>query len=468
MRHITTNAACPVPIEQATPVMDRCEKRCGEMIFGRAGMGTAAGIIAAAVTLAMGTTAQADDSPPLKSGEVIRDRGFVARVTDGDTLRFARTPDRRTSNYDIIRLIGIQAPEVSRKGFHAGECNGDLAQAALVELAEGRKAVLASAHNTRDSDRGRDLRTVYVQHADGTWVDLAAEMMRQGWGQWFPKKTEPVHNLEYRQLADAAQAAHLNIWNPTNCGTAYSAGATLQMWIQSDPSGNDWKNVNGEYIRILNTSADVTADVSNWSLRDGSLNWLRFPNGTSIAPGRYLTVRVGMGRNDADTLYWGRKRPVFSNLNVTPDYMGDGAYLIDRQGNVRASYVYPCMGACVDARAGSVHISKVRDDPPGNEVRKPNQEYIRITNTGDQAYSMLGYEMRIGGWTHEFGSADTLAPGGSLTVRIGRGVPSGATRYFGMAHSLLDNSGDLIALRSFDARIVDCYGYGRLRNRTCD
>jgi endonuclease YncB( thermonuclease family) len=407
------------------------------------------------------------DDPPLKPGEVIQERGYVARVTDGDTFRFANTPNRRTSSYQIIRLIGVQAPEVSRKGFHAGECNGDLAQQELVTIAEGRRVVLAARADTRDRARNRKLRTAYVQDGKGNWVDLAAQMLRGGWGQWFPKKSEPAHNREYHELAQAAQVAGLNIWNPTNCGNRYATGIPLQMWIQPDPSGNDWKNVNGEYIRIANQSPDAAADLSGWSLRDGSLNWLRFPSGTVIPANSALTVRVGVGRNTATTLFWGRKRPVFSNLGVTADYMGDGAYLIDRQGNVRAWYMYPCLGDCSDPRMGLVKITKVRHDPPGNEVRRPNSEFVIVKNTGAETFSMVGYEIRIGGWTREFGPHDTLGPGQSLKILIGKGQDNGTRRYFGMHHSILNNTGDMISLRSFDARVIDCYAYGRLKNRIC-
>lgn len=416
--------------------------------------------------LAAAGPAAADD-PPLRPGEVIQERGYVARVTDGDTFRFANTPNRRTGSYQVIRLIGVQTPEVSRKGFHAGECNGDLAQQELVQIAESRRVVLTATADTRDAERDRKLRTAYVQDAQGNWIDLAAYMLRRGWGQWFPKKSEPAHNREYHELAQAAQNAGLNIWNPTNCGDRYATGIPLQMWIQSDPSGNDWKNVNGEYIRIANQSTSQAADLSGWSLRDGSLNWLRFPAGTVIPANDALTVRVGMGRNTPSTIYWGRKRPVFSNLGVTADYMGDGAYLIDRQGNVRAWYMYPCLGTCDDPRMGAVQITKVRHDPPGNEVRKPNSEFVRITNTSTSTFPMVGYELRIGGWTREFGPQDTLAPGATLTISIGKGTDRAMRRFFGMPHAILNNTGEMISLRSFDARVIDCYAYGSFRGRTC-
>lgn len=423
--------------------------------------------VSALIAPAVAQPAFASDSPPLAPGEVIRDRGFVARVTDGDTFRFANTPNRRTESYTVVRLIGVQAPEVSRKGFGAGECKGDVAQQVLVDIAEGRPVVLASVADTRDKNRDRLLRTAYVKNDNGQWVDLADQMLRRGWGQWFPKKVEPAHNREYRQLADAAAAAGLNIWNPTNCGSRYSPGVPLSMLIQPDPSGNDWKNVNGEYVRIANQSTTQAVDMSGWSLRDGSLHWLKFPSGTVVQPNSALTVRVGEGPDTADTLYWGRKRPAFSNLTVTKSFMGDGAYLIDPQGNVRAWFLYPCITSCDDPRTGAITITKVRYDPPGNEIPRPNEEYFRLVNRSGTSFGLIGYEVRIGGYTREFTWRDTLAPGQRMTIRIGKGRDRGNTRYFGMGHSILDNGGDVITLRSFDARIVACKAWGSGSRSAC-
>jgi hypothetical protein len=54
-----------------------------------------------------------------------------------------------------------------------------------------------------------------------------------------------------------------------------------------------------------------------------------------------------------------------------------------------------------------------------------------------------------------------------LKILIGKGQDNGTRRYFGMHHSILNNTGDMISLRSFDARVIDCYAYGRLKNRIC-
>ena len=53
---------------------------------------------------------------------------------------------------------------------------------------------------------------------DGRWIDASALMLSAGYGQWMPKKIEPVHNLEYRKLFDAARAA------ARTCGTRSTAG----------------------------------------------------------------------------------------------------------------------------------------------------------------------------------------------------------------------------------------------------
>ena len=37
--------------------------------------------------------------------------------------------------------------------------------------------------------------------------------------------------------------------------------------------------------------------------------------------------------------------------------MGDGAYLFDTLGNIRATMVYPCRGSCADPAQGAVAVS---------------------------------------------------------------------------------------------------------------
>jgi hypothetical protein len=64
---------------------------------------------------------------------------------------------------------------------------------------------------------------------------------------------------------------------------------------------------------------------------------------------------VGRGDDDIDTLYWGLREPVFTNASGAPRYLGDGAFLFDPQGDIRAYDMYPCRLACT----GGAHVRNV-------------------------------------------------------------------------------------------------------------
>lgn len=399
------------------------------------------------------------DGPSLQPGETIRDRGYAAMVVDGDTLRFSHSRNRLTDSYQVIRLLGVQAPE---KLPGASGCEGPQAHEVLRSAIEGHKVVLASAGDSRSSIRNRRLRTVYVKTADG-WVDASAMMLSSGFGQWMPKKYEPVHNLAYRHLFDAVRARGLHMWDPAYCGPG--PDANLRLVIQPDPIGDDAAHINSEYVAIVNDGLN-RVDLSRWVIRDGSLDWLRLPAGTALDPGSVLTVRSGSGPNSGATVHWGRRTPVWANFTTARGthtkfgFIGDGAYLLDPRGNVRVSKVYPCLGA--GCTVPTLRISKVRWDPPGDERGRPNSEKIRISNTGATPLSLFGFELRAGGFGYEFGAYDTLAAGASLTLRLGDGTSTAGVRHIGLSRAALANSGDRILLRSFDGAHVDCRAWGRV------
>ena len=90
----------------------------------------------------------AADDPPLAPGETIRDRGYAAMVVDGDTIRFSHNRNRLTDTYQVIRLLGVQAPE---KLPGASGCEGPQAHEVLRSAIEGHQVVLASAGDSRSS-----------------------------------------------------------------------------------------------------------------------------------------------------------------------------------------------------------------------------------------------------------------------------------------------------------------------------
>jgi len=55
---------------------------------------------------------------------------------------------------------------------------------------------------------------------------------------------------------------------------------------------------------------------------------------------------VGRGDNTANRLYWGLGENIFANVTEGSQYMGDGAWLFDPKGDLRAWDMYPCRAAC--------------------------------------------------------------------------------------------------------------------------
>lgn len=151
-------------------------------------------------------------------------------VVDGDTLRL---------NGDLVRLVGIDAPE-------PGECGAPEARARLQKLIQasgfesGEALVAAPLRSRRGADfpdldiYGRPLRELkYISErpAEGdelvpqpevVWVGL--ELAREGHARWVDYSTANDMNRrdylratrEYRQAADAAKAAGRGGWG--TCG----------------------------------------------------------------------------------------------------------------------------------------------------------------------------------------------------------------------------------------------------------
>ena len=57
-------------------------------------------------------------------------------------------------------------------------------------------------------------------------------------------------------------------------------------------------------------------------------------------------MRVGKGSNNALNFFWGQSEPVFENVKRGRRGVGDGAYLFDPQGDLRAWRMYPCRPGC--------------------------------------------------------------------------------------------------------------------------
>jgi endonuclease YncB( thermonuclease family) len=279
--------------------------------------------------------------------------GKVTFVDDGDTVDVDIAGDG-TSQPARVRYIGVQAMELHRYSHSLskirGECWGVDATRYLYSLTNRKRVMLTARHDSSRAGNGRLRRSVAVLQ-NGVWTDTGALLISAGLALPDLLGDEYAPNLDYLGRAQEAAANHVGMWgNPVKCGYGPAQDAVLSVNINWDAAGNDARNVNGEWIDITNHGA-APVSLAGWWIRDAAYRGVKahgyvFPAGTVIAPGSHLRLRMGRGGRTATTQHWGLRSPVFANATGAPQWMGDGAWLFDPQGDLRFWQMYPCRFGC--------------------------------------------------------------------------------------------------------------------------
>jgi competence protein ComEC len=99
----------------------------------------------------------------------------------------------------------------------------------------------------------------------------------------------------------------------TDGGTDDSTPRQLSIAdIHPDATGDDWENLNDEYVVFENTGEEVL-DLSGWTVQDESGATYTFPTNTTLDAGATLTLRTGSGTATATERYWNADRPIWNN-----------------------------------------------------------------------------------------------------------------------------------------------------------
>ena len=430
------------------------------------------GLLALAATLLAATlaadTAVAERGPCTEGAKRPRCTIQTARaifIADGDTIRVRLAG--RTQN---IRFTGINAMELSRYSKYPsrrrGACHG-LEATAFVERAVKRSRwkvrLVAQKLSSRAEKRLR--RSVWVKQG-GRWRDLAKMELKAGLALWLPNHVENAHNREYALLAQKAAAARKGLYDPDARGTGPDQDLPITVTVNWDADGNDAGNLNGEWVDIHNGGGRELR-LGGWWVRDSFLRFgqdrtpgYRLPSSTVVPAGETLRLRVGCGAASALTQHWCLKESAFENVSTGFGTMGDGAYLFDPQGDLRAWEIYPCLVACSDPLRGSVRL----------DVQPRRDESISITNTSSAPVDLGGHLVKL----HNAGSPDqfvfgypfragtVLAPGETLRIDPG-GSPSDDTRlerHLGRGPYVLADGKGVVSLRTTDDLVTDCQDWG--------
>ncbi len=310
-------------------------------------------LLAVAATAAAGLVTSLVVGTPAEAASALQ-YGKVVFVADGDTADIDIARDG-TSKPVRVRFVGIQSMELHvyshKLSRLRGECWGVDAAKNLHRLIDGKRVRLTARNQSSTSLRNVRPRRFVAVKVDGVWTDVGALQVSAGLVLPDLIPDEYSHNLDYLGRAQTAAANRVGMWgNPARCGVGPSQDDTLKVDVNWDADGNDGANVNGEWVDVTNLGANPV-DLSGWWVRDAAYRGYKghgytFPAGTVVAPGESVRLKVGHGSDSSGLLYWGLDVPIFANVTEDRTKMGDGAWLFDPKGDLRAWYMYPCRAAC--------------------------------------------------------------------------------------------------------------------------
>jgi endonuclease YncB( thermonuclease family) len=302
--------------------------------------------------------------------ETVNECGIVYMHEDGDTTHVKTTQNKLVE----VRNIGLQTPE-RRKGSNPAQCGAEQAYQHFMGMMPEEITIVQLRSITNGSNGwgggSRPTRSVYkLNNATGQFdIDVQAEQIKAGWSLWWPTAAEWAHNKTYLDLMNDAKARGVGIWNPNLCGPA--VGNVPLMWFnQNAPTiDSNPEPAFGEYVVLLNNTGSFM-DLSGWSLRDNSLNffwsssrgWMQSLNNFGsfgLQPGEHRIIYLDnpdnypLSPSEYRYFNWGHSPgPQLTNGDVSasfsPNYAnGDGVYLQDTYGNIRASMTNPCTSAAM-------------------------------------------------------------------------------------------------------------------------
>jgi len=239
-------------------------------------------------------------------------KGIITAVYDGDTFTL--------STGEKVRLRGINTPELRPK-----EQFGLQARDAAANILLNEQVYLEYGTIKRDS-YGRLIASVRTEE-----IDIAEYLLETGLGHLFLIPPDKVDHERLLKAQTKAQSSSKGIWSLSR----YNSNLHMTSFHANSP-GNDNNNINGEYLRVCNTTSK-TLNIEGYSITDIQGNRWEFPN-MDIPPGHTFKVISGIGYHQKDPtkqleVYLGSYRPIWNNEH-------DHATIYDTKGKPQDSRVH--------------------------------------------------------------------------------------------------------------------------------
>jgi endonuclease YncB( thermonuclease family) len=419
-------------------------------------------LLAAACLLAMacsGATASAATGPCGQGSAAPTCHIWNGKVTfigDGDTVSVKLDEQKPKDAPVRVRITGIQAMEehvyTSNPADRTGECHAGEATARLeylVGLSKGRVQLAALDPASHSGSRAR--RQVRV-NINGTWRDAGRIMIGEGLVLPLANHSEWLFDTSYRILAQRAAQQQLGMFNSYWCGPGPEDLASLRVWVRANPAGNDRRDPNGEWLKVKNLDPLKPVALGGWWIRDSDLRRYTLPASAVVPAGGSITVFVGSGSETATEFYWGLRGGIFDNVSGDGHGGGDGGFLFDPEGDLRAWMMYPCLSHCVDPLQRAVKVG----------VHPTGTEYVTFENVTSGPIDLEGYRFASGKFSYPFPSGTILQAGDVLRVNV-KGDPAEDTtlvKGWGLDSLIFPNDGGSGQAETFDDIRLDCDAWG--------
>ncbi len=400
--------------------------------------------------------------------------GTVTKVVDGDTVFVDIEGDGTSASYEV-RNAGIQATELANKvlGIPKDECHSREAKERMRELVFGaNRHVRLSAYHASSRSLGRLLRYIDVDvNPDpkvDEWVDIQRVLLEEAYVWWKPEEVESANNGAYNVYAQRGMQTSNVLYDQNYLRGACEKGPRQGTPITTTVQYNGFHPrkgtiVNREWVKFRNGGTKALP-LKNWTVRTASHNkYFHFPSWASIPAGGSVLLRSGQGTAKGRTFYWGSRTNMLPNPVHGRNFPGKGIYLVDPDGDVRATMIYPCLVNCSDPLEGKVEISNVVADSPGQDASNVNGEYVEIRSTGGRV-NLSGYVIERQAYNKMLPGGTVLEPGDRLRLHMGRGHSDlkgpALNLYMGANHPILGNSGGSVVIRTDRGVWIDCSAWG--------
>jgi len=204
--------------------------------------------------------------------------GIVERVIDGDTL---------VVNETTVRLLGINCPEKGEKYYEE-------AKEYLENLTLHKFVKLKRTKEDLDIYK-RKLRYVLI---GSTNINL--EIVKAGYANFYFPSGKDIFYKEFKEAWKECVSRGLNICEKSKDKCAFCI---------------EIKNFNFEKQSLtLKNNCQYSCDLNRWTIKDEGRKKFEFENFTLD---REITIKVGVGENTNNTLFWAGEEYVWTNTGDT-------------------------------------------------------------------------------------------------------------------------------------------------------